>query len=236
MKPYNQCFVALELFVHLLDEGQTAKKTAHPVDTDGLVVGAGMALKGKHGRKGEKVFIMSAQQVVKGDAAPFFLDDTLGKGAIEGIGMGEAAVSYFDHRLFRCLGYAGSQSTKKEAVPGGKRVQEGGGCLQPSTIEPLKKDVVFKQENVAGSGLHSFVQAMDMGLKDPFLLIVRMLFDEHKFNACQQTDSGKLFFCLCPPVRACIYGNTIDFVKKSPLIRRWFHGLPVQKSCRKKDE
>lgn len=85
------------MFVHLLNEGQAAKKSAHPVETDCLVVGAGVTLKGKHGRKGKKVIIMPAQQVVKGDAVPFFLDDTLGKGTIEGIGMGEAAVSYLDH-------------------------------------------------------------------------------------------------------------------------------------------
>ena len=236
MQPDKHCLVALEMFVHLLDEGQATKESAHLVDQNGLVVGGGLTLKGHHGSKGEKVFVMVAQQVVKRYAAPCFLDDTLGKWAIEGIGMGEAAVSYFDHRLLLGFGYAGGQSAKKEPVPGGKRLQEGGGIVQPLTIEILKKDVIFKEENVAGPGLHSFLQAVDMGLKDPFLLIVRMLFDEHKFHPCKQADSGELFFCLCPSVKACIYGNTIDFVKKSPLIRRWFHGLPVQKGCGEKEE
>lgn len=205
MEQDDQCLMTLEMFVHLLDEGQAAKESAHLVDRNGLVVGGGLTLKGHHGSQGKEVFIMVAQQVVKGDAAPCFLDDTLGKGTIEGVGMGEAAVSYPDHGWCGCRGYAGGESSKKEGVPGRERWQEGGGLVQSLTIETLKKDVIFKEENMAGSGRQPFLQAVDVGLKDPLFLIFRMLGNEHKFYPGQQADRTELFFGRFPPVKACIY-------------------------------
>jgi len=38
MQPDDQCLVALESFIHLLDKGQAAKETAHPINQNGVVI------------------------------------------------------------------------------------------------------------------------------------------------------------------------------------------------------
>lgn len=70
MKTDNQRFVALKKFICLLNEREAAEKSSRLVYGNGLIVGAGLTLKGNHGIKGKKVLAVAAQDIIKGNIIP----------------------------------------------------------------------------------------------------------------------------------------------------------------------
>lgn len=74
-----------------------------------------------------------------------------------------------------------------------------------------------------------FVDAMDMGLENALFRITGMFFHNNKFNPFQQTDPGQFFFGLLPPVDSIFYGDTVDFIKKQPAVRKIHGSFMVKK-------
>jgi len=203
-------------FVHLLDKGQPAEKSSQTVNNHRLIIRACQALEGAHGVEGKKIFVMTTQQLVKRDAAPVFPDDTFGEWLIEGVGMSQTSVGDGSQPAFSDSPAAGGDATEKQCIPVGNCLKRDAGRLQSVAIKPLKKNVVFKDQDPSGLCPKPHMQTVHMGLENALFLIFRMLGDNDKLNPVSQSDIGKLFFCLFSSVAPAIKGDTVDLIKKGP--------------------
>ena len=90
--------------------------------------------------------------------------------------------------------------------------------MQNMAIKTLKKDVVFKNEDVPGVFLQALFQTSHVRLKDALFLVDRVFCYNHELNSWQQTDSCKLLCGLLLSVWTGIQSNTIDLIEKGPAI------------------
>ena len=210
--------------VYPLDEWKSSEKSAHSVDGHSLIVGSGKTLKGTHGMEGKKINVAPAQQIVKGNSTPPFPGNTLGKGSIEGIGMGQATV--FDCDQGPCLGLATpvGDAAEKQTIPGFKTVQGRTGLSKGSGIKVAEQDIVFKNQDMLCASRQPIFQTKHVGFKNALFLVFRVLCNNHKFNPSQQTYSRKLLFRLLPPIEADIKGDAINLIEKIPSVRQ-IHGV-----------
>ncbi len=145
--------MVLVKFVCLLDKRQAPEKPSQPVNAHCLVVAAGEPLEGAHGIERIKIRVVPPQQTIKRDTAPVLPDKAFGKGTIERIGMGKAAVLNFDQGFLPGLAAAAGNAAQEKTIPFGPVVKKITGRMQGRGIYALEKNIVFKDQNAPGSFL-----------------------------------------------------------------------------------
>lgn len=201
----NDPLVTLEKFVAFLNKWQSAEKSAHPVQKNGLIVSAGTTLKCNHGREGVKFFTVFTQQIIKGDVLPGLTNNMFSERAVHGIGMGKTSELNGYHRLSVSLFHFIDNGTKKERVPMGVFLEECYSVPQGVLLEIFDKNIIFKDQDMLCPCFQAFFQTHDMGLENPSFLIGRMFFDKDKFHPFKESAARKLLFGFCSAVNPSIY-------------------------------
>ncbi len=200
-----------------LDKGEPTQESPQPVHADGMVIAAGLSLEGAHGEEGIALGTIPAEQLVKGDTGPGFAGQAAGQGAVEGIGMGQAAVADLSQALGAGLVTPLADAAQKEGLPALFFVQGPAGLLQPSVESMVpENDIVFKDQDPPGPCCQPLLEAVLVGLKDTLFRVFRMFRDEDKLHPLCQPHSGKLSTGLLPSVPAVLQRDAVDSVEKSP--------------------
>ena len=136
--------------------------------------------------------------------------------------MGQAAVVDFYQGFCFGLSATAGNTAKKQRLPIGRTIQKDAGLAQCRGIKALEKNIVLKDQDIPCPFLKALFQTMHVGLKNTLFPVFRMPGHNDKLDPIQQTDIGKLFFCLLPPVAAAINGDAVDLVEKGPTARSGF--------------
>ena len=166
----------------LLQKQQAAKATTQAVQTQtGIIVGGGIALKGKGRAGGKKTGRrQGAQKIVVGEPAPWLLYEPGGKGPVHGIGMGQTAVADAGYRQSPELVAAFDQAAKEKGVP--LRCLQKSGHLRESICRKApEQHIVLKNQNPLRTGLLSSLQTQEVGFVNT-LLRVRGLVGHHELT------------------------------------------------------
>ena len=207
--------VVLVKFIDPLQKGKTAQQTPEPVNDHGLVVRCRESLKGAHGIEGIIILASLFKHGVIRRAAPGLARYGLGKIPVHSIAMGKTPVADSGQAVADPAA-AGSYTAQEKGVPPGHGGQILAGGRQRPHTESAKKDIILKKQDRLCSGTKALVQAMDMGLKNSLFPVFRMRVDQDKFHSLQQTNTGKLLFCLSAPICPFMQGDTVNPVEKIP--------------------
>ena len=100
--------------------------------------------------------------------------------------MGQTAVGDFGQVHLFVLFTAIRNTAKKQCIPFVKRIKIAADLTQSMSIETLKENIIFKNEDVPGVFLQALLQARHMGLKNTLFLVNRMFCHNDKLDSWQQ--------------------------------------------------